>query len=126
MIPAPNLILDKSFSFAKKIILFTDCLYAEKKIIIANQLLKSGTSIGANIHEAQAAESKADFVHKLKISYKEAEETEYWLKLISEVYQLPETERLLDEVVVLKKIMNKIISTTLKKCSSNGNADLKN
>ena len=108
----PNLIVDKSFLFAKKIVLFTDLLYIQKKVIIANQLLKSGTSIGANIHEAQAAESRADFIHKLKIAYKEAEETNYWLKLISETYQIPEATELLDEVVILKKIMNKIISTS--------------
>ena len=108
----PNVIVDKSFIFAKKVVLFTDILYAQKKIIIANQLLKSGTSIGANIHEAQAAESKADFIHKLKIAYKEAEETEYWLKLISETYQFFQAKELQDEVVVLKKIMNRIISTS--------------
>ena len=112
MTASPNLILDKSFLFAKRIVLFTDLLYENKKVVIANQLLKSGTSIGANIREAQAAESRADFIHKLKIAYKESEETEYWLQLIYESYALKEADELQAEVIILRKIMNKIISTS--------------
>ena len=56
----------------------------QKKIVISTQILKSGTSIGANIREAQSCESRADFIHKLKIAQKEAEETEYWLLLCKE------------------------------------------
>lgn len=70
-----NVILLKSFNFAKKIILFTEELENNKKFVIARQLLRSGTSIGANIKEAQSAESKADFIHKMKIAMKEADET---------------------------------------------------
>ncbi len=72
-----NVILEKSFDFALKIIEFSELLENHKKYVISRQLLKSGTSIGANIREAQSAESKADFIHKLKIAAKEAEETEY-------------------------------------------------
>ena len=72
-----NPIVDKSFHFAVEIVEFCDLLYENKKYVIAQQLLKSGTSIGANIREAQNAESKADFIHKMKIAAKEADETEY-------------------------------------------------
>ena len=60
-----NIILDKSVAFSLEIITFTEQLQYEKKYVIANQLLKSGTSIGANIHEAQNAEGKSDFIHKI-------------------------------------------------------------
>ncbi|MBK8826981.1 MAG: four helix bundle protein [Saprospiraceae bacterium] len=76
-----NLILDLSFGFALEIIKFTEGLEQLKKYNLANQLFRSGTSIGANVREAQSAESKADFIHKIKISAKEAEEAEYWLLL---------------------------------------------
>lgn len=73
-----NLIVKLSFDFSLLIIEFTALLEQKRKYVIANQLLKSGTSIGANIWEAQNAESKADFIHKMKISAKECEETKYW------------------------------------------------
>jgi four helix bundle protein len=74
-----NIIVSKSFDFALQIIEFAELLESKRKFILANQILKSGTSIGANIREAQNAESKADFIHKMKIAAKEADETEYWL-----------------------------------------------
>ena len=61
---------------------------------MANQLFKSGTSIGSNVREAQNAESKADFIHKMKIAAKEADETEYWLGLCNESKNYPKTEEL--------------------------------
>ena len=76
-----NLIVDLTFEFALKIIQYVEWLEKERKYVIAKQLLKSGTSIGANVREAQNAESKADFIHKMKIAAKEADETEYWLLL---------------------------------------------
>ena len=76
-----NVIVTKSLQFALEIAKFSEKLEAEKKFVIARQLLKSGTSIGANVREAQNAESKADFIHKLKIAVKEADETDYWLLL---------------------------------------------
>ena len=76
-----NIILKKSIEFSLTLIEYVEVLEANKKYIIARQLLKSGTSIGANIHEAQNAESKADFIHKVKIAAKEVEETKYWLTL---------------------------------------------
>ena len=76
-----NIILELSFKFALDIISFTELLNSDKKFVLANQLFKSGTSIGANVREAQGAESKNDFKHKMRIAYKEAEETNYWLML---------------------------------------------
>jgi four helix bundle protein len=69
-----NLILKLTFQFALDIIEFTEELEAKRKFVLANQLFRSGTSIGANVREAQGCESKADFIHKLKIAYKEAED----------------------------------------------------
>ena len=80
-----NVIVEKSFQFALKIVkLFS--LLKEKKVErdIALQLLRSGTSIGANIEEAMGGSSKKDFIHKLEIAYKEARESRYWLRLLKE------------------------------------------
>lgn len=74
-----NIIVEKSFRFALNIVAYCEQLEKEKKFVIARQLLRSGTSIGANIREAQNAESRQDFIHKLKIAAKETDETEYWL-----------------------------------------------
>lgn len=76
-----NPILKLSFEFSLMIIQYCEALEENKKYVIARQLLKSGTSIGANAIEAQNAESRADFIHKMKIAAKEAEETQYWLLL---------------------------------------------
>jgi len=72
-------ISDLSFDFAILVIIFCDLLSEIKKYSISNQLIRSETSIGANISEAQHSESKSDFIHKMKIASKEAAETEYWL-----------------------------------------------
>ena len=85
-----NKLLDLSFEFAKKIIFLVRSLKEEKETIISYQLGKSGTSIGANINEAQYAQSKADFVSKLQIALKEANETSYWLKLLFETGYIEE------------------------------------
>ena len=78
---ADNLLVELSIEFAVKIVKMTDKI--QGKGVLKNQILKSGTSVGANIHEANYAQSKADFVSKLQISLKECNETEYWLKLFS-------------------------------------------
>lgn len=72
-----NLILKLTFEYAVKIIKFSEELDDLKKYTISKQILRAGTSIGANVKEAQNAESKADFIHKLKIAFKEADELEY-------------------------------------------------
>ena len=73
-----NIILEKSIEFSLEIIAYCELLESNKKFVVSRQLLKSGTSIGANVHEAQNAESRNDFIHKLKIAAKEIEETKYW------------------------------------------------
>jgi four helix bundle protein len=107
-----NIILDKSIEFALKIIEYTEKLETGRKYIIANQLLRSGTSIGANVREAQSAESKADFIHKLKIADKETNETEYWLILCENSKNYPNPNELIDLLKDIKNILSKIIITT--------------
>jgi four helix bundle protein len=110
-----NLILLKTFDFAKKVVQYTEKLEGQKRYVIANQLLKSGTSIGANIKEAQSAESKADFIHKVKIAKKEADETEFWLFLCNELENYPNSDELLNDIFEILKITNKIITTSKNK-----------
>ncbi|NQU33993.1 MAG: four helix bundle protein [Bacteroidetes bacterium] len=110
-----NELVEVSFEFALLIIDFAEELEKLRKYVIAKQLLKSGTSVGANINEAQSAESKADFIHKLKIAHKELLETEYWIKLVksSSSYPKPNIE-IENRLTSLKKLFNKIISTAKK------------
>lgn len=91
-----NVILDLTIDFSLKIISYAELLEKERKFVVANQLLKSGTSIGANVWEAQSAESKVDFIHKLKITNKEAYETEYWIKLCQLAESYPDPDGLQD------------------------------
>ncbi|NDV59699.1 four helix bundle protein [Bacteroides sp. 519] len=109
-----NIILDKSFLFALTIIKYTEELEKRRKFVLANQLLKSGTSVGANVREAQNCESRADFIHKLKIAAKEADETEYWLLLCKHSEDYPFEETLLTDIKELQKIINSIIKTAKK------------
>ncbi|HSD09208.1 four helix bundle protein [Flavobacterium sp.] len=107
-----NALLIKTFNFALNIIDYTNELQDQKKFVIANQLLKSGTSIGANSKESQNAESKADFIHKLKIAIKEVDEAEYWLFLCDAHSEYPSCKLLLNDLSEILKILNKIIATT--------------
>jgi four helix bundle protein len=116
----PNPIVEKSFQLALTIIKYSEQLEIQRRYIIAKQLLKSGTSIGANIREAQNAESKLDFIHKIKIAAKEADETEYWLLLCKES-QYPDTNLALDQVREIIKILSKIISTSKRNAKSFSN-----
>jgi four helix bundle protein len=110
-----NVIINLSFEFSLKIIDFCDKLDELRKFNLSNQLFKSGTSIGANVREAQNAESKADFIHKFKISAKEVEETEYWLLLCKHSNKLPDSSHLLTDLEPIKKIISKIIGTSKRK-----------
>ncbi len=107
-----NLIVSLSFSFALDIIVFTELLEQNKKFNLANQFFKSGANIGANVREAQGSENKADFIHKLKIAYREAEETKYWLELCNLSNNYPKPGVLLDAVISILKVLGKIISTS--------------
>ena len=105
-----NIVLRLSFELAIETIKFTEELNDLRKFTISNQILKSGTSIGANVKEAQNAESKSDFIHKLKIAAKEGDELEYWLFLCSQLDHYPKTEALVNKLTQVKKLLNKIIS----------------
>jgi four helix bundle protein len=107
-----NVIINLTFEFSLKIIDFCEELDGLRKFALSNQLFKSGTSIGANTREAQNAESKADFIHKFKISAKEADETEYWLLLCKHSDKLPDSSELLADLAPIKKIISKIIGTS--------------
>lgn len=115
MLMKRNIILEKSFEFALLIVEFSEKLESEKKFVIAKQILKSGTSIGANIREAQSCESKADFIHKLKISAKEAEETEYWLLICKHSKTYPYDDSLIEKLKEIQKLLTSIISSARKK-----------
>lgn len=110
-----NPVVKISFEFSIDIIKYCERLQIEKKFVIANQLLKCGTSIGANIIEAQNAESKADFIYKFKIASKEGEETEYFLLLCKYSADYPDCKDLLVKIESLNKMIGKIISTTKKR-----------
>lgn len=105
-----NLIVNLTEDFAVKIIDFHDVVKKTGIDSMADQLFRSGTSIGANVSEAQGAESRRDFIHKMKIASKEAEETEYWLKLCKRSERLPDPGELLDCIRSINRILSKIIS----------------
>jgi len=111
-----NVIQQKSYDFALSIIELYKKLIIEKEYIISKQLLKSGTSIGANIEEASAAQSKKDFISKMSIASKEARETKYWLKLLNEsqLVKINLTDYLtkIDEII---SILTSIIKTLQEK-----------
>ena len=104
-----NLILQLTFEFALLSIEYCDLLIENKKYVIGQQLLKSSISIGANAREAQHAESKADFIHKMKISMKEAEETKYWLELCQASASYPKNDILLLKIESIIKVLSKIL-----------------
>ncbi|MBN2612223.1 MAG: four helix bundle protein [Bacteroidales bacterium] len=110
-----NEILELSFEFALQIIEYCELLEEKRKYVIARQLLKSGTSIGANVREAQNAESNQDFIHKLKIAAKEADETEYWLLLCEKSSNYHTPADLIKSIISIKKLLNSIISTMKNK-----------
>lgn len=107
-----NLIADLTFQFSLDIVKFTDRLEQIRKFSIAKQLTKSGTSIGANVRESQSAERAADFVHKLKVSEKELEETGYWLDICRYSDVLPGPGKLIEDLQPIKKVPGKILSTS--------------
>ena len=109
-----NLIVRLTFEFSLDVIDYCEILEEKRRFVIANQLLKSGTSIGANVWEAQNAESKNDFIHKFKIAAKEMDETEYWLLLCNHSKKYPKDETLLEKLESISKVINKIIASSKK------------
>lgn len=113
-----NTIEEKSFDFAVRIVNLKDYLINERKEFdLSRQILRSGTSIGANVSEAQQAQSQADFLSKINIALKEAAETKYWLKLLRATDKLTEkeTESILSECIETEKILYSIVRTTKAK-----------
>jgi four helix bundle protein len=108
----------KSFAFAIRIVNLYKHLSSEKKeYILSKQLLRSGTAIGALVREAEQAESKLDFVHKLAIALKEANETEYWILLLRETNYLTaiEADSIVNDNMELLKLLTSIITSTKKR-----------
>ena len=106
-----NIITKKAFAFSVRIVKLYKYLTAQKKeYIISRQVCKSGTSIGANIAEAQRAQSSADFVAKLKVALKEASETQYWLRLLCETEYISNQafQSLHNDLVEILKILTAI------------------
>ncbi len=116
---AKNPIARHSIEFSIMVIKYVEILEANKKYVIARQLLRSGTSIGACVMEAQSAESKADFIHKLKIADKEARETWYWLYLCEQTDKPnfnTELSNKLDEII---RLLNSIILSAKRPNNTN-------
>ena len=110
-----NVSADKSFKFAVKVVnLYKFLTENKKEFVLSKQLLKSGTSIGANISEAQRAQSKADFISKMSIALKEANETEYWLRLLYETQYIgkPQFKILHNDLSEIIKILMAICKTS--------------
>ena len=112
---AVNLLVELSIEFAVKIVKLTDEI--QGKGVLKNQILKSGTSIGANIHEANYAQSKADFISKLQIALKECYETEYWLKLFSKtnIIDANTYSELQNDCGKIRRVLISSINTTKEK-----------
>ena len=109
-----NILIDKSITFASRIIKLNQYLVKDKKEnIISKQIVRSGTSIGANINEANYGQSKADFISKLHIALKETAETEYWIKLLklSEYISEEMANSLLNDCLDIKRILISSINT---------------
>ncbi|NLM16684.1 MAG: four helix bundle protein [Candidatus Riflebacteria bacterium] len=112
-----NVVKEKSRAFALKIIaLYKYLCYEKKEFVLSKQLVRSGTSIGANIVEAHSAISKKEFIAKMNISLKEAAETEYWLDLLQTSNYISEVEyqSMLENCRELKRLLTSIIKATRK------------
>ncbi len=120
-----SIIAGKAYAFALSIIKLYKNLIKEHEFVLSKQILRSGTSIGANINEAISAQSKRDFVHKLSISLKEARETIYWLRLLkdSDYINGIEFNKMYTACDELIKILTKIILTTKEKYFIKNNAN---
>lgn len=112
-----NIIEKKSFDFAIRIVKLYKFLCNEKnEFVLSKQLLRSGTSIGANVAEAQQAQSKADFISKISIALKEATESKYWLRLLNATDYISDIEikSILSDCVEIEKILTSISKSSKK------------
>ncbi len=115
-----NPLLKLSFDFVLMIVEYCEVLELNRKFVISRQLLKSGTNIGANAMEAQNSESKADFIHKMKIAAKESEETLYWLLICDSAETYPDCQILIQKLEEIGKILSAIITTSKKNYNAVG------
>jgi len=118
-LPGPT--REKSYQFALTIIDLFKRLEEQREYVISKQLLRSGTSIGANVVEASAAESRRDFVHKMAIASKEARETKYWLQLLSDSNLVPEID-VVAEVNQAEELI-RLLTSIVKTASRSNNAE---
>ena len=109
-----NIIVEKSYSFSLEIMRLAGIIREKREYNLASQLWRSGTSIGANVEEAQAAQSRADFRSKMAIAAKEARESDYWLRLTRDGKVLPASEvtPLLDQIESIKRILTSIVKSS--------------
>ena len=113
-----SVLKDKSFLFAISVVnLYNDLCNREKEFVMSKQLLRSGTSVGANIREAKNAESTKDFIHKLGVAQKECDETQFWLELLNETKYLSKERylQLYDEANQIYKMLRSTILTSKQK-----------
>jgi conserved hypothetical protein TIGR02436 len=112
-----NIVKEKSFTFALQIVSLYKYLVNEKReFVLSKQVLRSGTAIGALIREAEHAESRADFIHKLSIALKEANETEYWLELLnqSDYIELEQFKLIYPKINELNRLLISIVKSSKK------------
>lgn len=110
-----NIVKDKSFAFALRIVkLYQFLVKEQKEYVLSKQLLRSGTSIGANVRESEHAESKKDFIHKLSISLKEANESDYWIELLYQANYINEKQyqSIHKDLIELLKLLTSIVKTS--------------
>jgi four helix bundle protein len=112
-----NPILKLTLDFSLEALKYCGILESQRRYAVANQLLRAATSIGANVMEAQNAESKADFIHKIKIAAKEADETQYWLLLCHYSNGFPDCTSLSAKLDQIQRMLNRIIRTAKSKSS---------
>ncbi|WP_265658201.1 four helix bundle protein [Francisella philomiragia] len=114
-----NLILDKSFNFSIRVVKLYKYLCENKKgYVLSKQLVRSGTSIGANINEAQAGQSKADFIARMCIASKEARETKYWINLLIKTDYLDKDDKHVQSIVDDIDEIVKLLTSIIKSCQN--------
>lgn len=113
-----NPVVRLSFELALAVLAYVEELEAVRRYVVARQLLRCGTSVGANVREAQHAESRADFVHKCKIAAKEAEETDYWIQLCTHAPNYPSPSIILNDTLLsVRRLLARIIISSKSNAS---------
>ena len=112
-----NVIVDKSYAFALDVMRLAKLIRERREYDLASQLWRAGTSIGANVEEAQAAQSRPDFRSKMAIAAKEARETHYWLRLTRDgkILEADVVNPLIDEIESIKRILTSIVKSTVQR-----------